>query len=107
MSTLKESLPVRNGKIKGMGSNGINQGDGALVIQNTTHFNLRYGIIAEAGTNVVDNTIYNNSIAGLVLVDVSSTYRGNSINKGADTGQTVAGGTDMGQNSCNGAASCP
>jgi len=108
------------------GLGGILSNAGSTVSGNTVYQNETTGIFTGAGSTVADNTAYNNLGDGIAVGNGSNvqrnaarlnagfglnlgsqaTYRENTIT--SNTAGTVTGsGVDMGDNSCNGLASCP
>lgn len=101
---------IRNNVVTGNNADGIVVYRGALVIDNETSFNGQAGIAALAASSVQRNVSHSNVGVGLYLVPEAdptgpaSAYRENVV---AGNGSTVSGGVSLGNNSCNGAASCP
>jgi hypothetical protein len=103
---------------------GISTGDGAIVSENIVYKNGVDGISALTGSLVSENLASDNvdigirvsskclvqrnvvrgSVTGISL-EPASAYRENVVND--TTGSTIAGGVDLGDNSCNGTATCP
>jgi hypothetical protein len=108
------------------GSDGINGGR-ITAVHNTLSFNAGEGIdlasagLAQANTaanntgvgiqctgvaggcNVIDNVVTNNNVRGLSF-GIAGAYKGNVINA---NNATVTGGTQTGQNFCDGNTTCP
>ncbi len=81
---------------------------GALVVDNVAYGNAAAGIALLASGSVQRNTSFNNAL-GLYLFPESggnpAAYRGNVVN--GNTAASVTNGVNMGENSCNGNATCP
>jgi hypothetical protein len=86
------------------GIDGINALDGSTVAGNTTASNSGDGIEATGGSTVQRTTSRSNTGFGLRLASDAG-YRENTISN--NSGGTVTGGVNMGNNSCNGATFCP
>jgi parallel beta-helix repeat protein len=107
------------------GANGIGAGPGSTVSGNASYQNRFNGIYTDSGSTVSVNTAYGNGSDGIVVTSGStvqrntvrgnisfglslgsqSTYRENTVTN--NTGGSVNGGVNMGDNSCNGTTTCP
>jgi len=103
---------------------GISTGDGAIVSGNVVYKNGIHGISALTGSVVSENLASKNvdigiavssqclvqrnvargSVTGIAL-GIGSAYRENVVND--NTGSSIGGGVNLGDNSCNGTATCP
>jgi hypothetical protein len=83
---------------------GVNSFEGTLVADSAAHENVGHGIAAAGGACVHRNTASENTQRGLSL-SMGAVYRGNTMS--ANGVGAVLGGVDMGDNSCNGAVTCP
>lgn len=85
-------------------SDGISTGYGSLVEGNTVYQNDGNGIDVQGRCNVINNVVSLNDGHGIDL-GLNSVYRGNVIQD--NVLGTVSGGTNMGDNFCDGNATCP
>lgn len=93
---------IHQNTVSASGSTGI-VASASTISGNTVFDNTGRGINATNGSSLQQNTVRDNTLFGLSLVD--SAYRENTISNNA--GGTVSGGINLGDNSCNGAATCP
>lgn len=125
-SSLLKGISVRNGSIRGMGRAGVWVGDQAEVRAVRIRSNRFGGIVVGVGSSVSDNLVFANGGDGIQSLTgtfvTGNTTRGNTgfgLNLGnpsgyrenaisGNTAGTVTGtGVDMGDNACNGLATCP
>jgi hypothetical protein len=88
----------------GVVSAGIRLGLGSIGIQNTAYRNDNDGIACSGRCTVLGNNVGNNSAFGLVLGS-NSGYAQNVIT--VNTGGTVSGGIEIGENVCDTNTTCP
>lgn len=91
--------------VRDNGSIGIQAGSSATIADNSVFSNGGTGIAPGAGSLVRGNTVVTNTGFGLSFSTVASGYSDNVIN--GNTGGTVASGTNLGGNLCNGSTTCP
>lgn len=81
---------------------------GSLVIDNVAYGNASGGIAVLTGGSVQRNASFNNAIGIYLYPEAGgnpAAYRGNVVNR--NTVATVTDGINVGENSCNGNATCP
>lgn len=105
-STAIRSTSVRDGSIIGMGNFGVLVGDQSEVRSERARWNRVVGIAAGSGSTISGNTARLNTGFGLDL-GFQSGHRENVIAN--NTAGTVNGATalNLGNNACNGSATCP
>lgn len=120
---------VVTGSVASDNEYGFGAGSGGVIRRSTAFSNRTDGIFAQAGNVLTDNSVGSNSRHGVVaagpgcavnrntaranggiglyflFASPSTAYRANTVT--ANAGGTVAGGVDMGENSCNGTEACP
>lgn len=79
---------------------------GSLIVNNTVVGGLAVGISCGSACLVRGNILQNNSSFGIQLSDTSSGYAGNILQGNNGTSLQISGGTQIGQNLCNGSL-CP
>lgn len=87
------------------GGDGIVAGDSSTVEGNSSAANVGHGITANTASLIRGNVSNNNGGNGINLTHGTSGYRENVV-KG-NTGGTIGGGVDLGDNLCNGSKTCP
>ncbi len=90
--------------VGGISSDGITAGRGSRVAGNVSSGNAGDGIRTQEDCIVLDNTVRGNTGFGLRLGDSSTGHARNSVNGNA--GGSVAGGTQLGPNVCDGSTTC-
>ncbi len=100
---------VRNNVVSGNTADGIVVSVGSLVADNASDLNGQAGISALSTSSIQRNIVQGNNGVGLYLFPeaggTAAVYRENVVS--ANTAGTVTSGINLGNNSCNGTATCP
>jgi hypothetical protein len=99
------SVSVIGSVIAGNGNTGLETGAQCLVQSSMISHNGEDGILAGSGCNIIDNKVTNNGAIGITFQSTSAGYARNNISN--NVGDEVSGGTDLGQNLCNGSPCTP